>query len=93
MRTIKVKLIINYKNKNSDIPILLVELHHISRKPVHVKFIAPKSSIFQDCEKENHSYLYNTDKLLWVHSSLRIHTLIFKGISTTCFKKLKGYSF
>lgn len=27
---------------------LFVELHHMSRKPIHTKFIAPNSKIFQD---------------------------------------------
>lgn len=40
---------------------LLVELHHMSRKPVHSRLTAPKTRIFQDCGKERHSGSHGAD--------------------------------
>lgn len=39
--------------KNRNVPMLFVELHHISRKAVHTTFIAPNSKIFQDWKENN----------------------------------------
>lgn len=53
---------------------LLVELHHMSRKPVHSTLMAPKRSIFQDCGKENHSQSHSVDTEHQICSSCLINT-------------------
>lgn len=64
---------------------LFVELHHMSRKPVHSTLTAPKRRIFQDCGKEKHSIhtvLTEFSRTLFCSSCL-IHTDRKHEINTT----------